>query len=152
MKTVIPKSPKMDFIGPIWWHPHGMKMQVKGSDENSLTIAGSAAKIVITRESGSYPGWFIDWAIQHSGTTQASGRTFFLNDELKAAFGLTDESGDYGDLLIERYGGDSANQGQYIRSNIFLNIPCPGTGHDGDPNVSIEIDDSIKRAVQKLLG
>jgi len=151
MKTVIPKEPKMSIIGPIWWHNHGTKMQVEVPDETSLTIAGSAAKIVITRKSGS-SGWFIDWTIQHSGPTQASGRTFFLNDELKAAFGLTDESGDYGDWLIEQYGGESANQGQYIRYNAFLNIPCPGTGHDGDPNVSIEIDDSIKRAVQKFLG
>jgi len=32
-----------------------------------------------------------------------------------------------------------------------LNIPCPGTGHDGDPNVSVYIEESIQRAIEQLL-
>lgn len=42
-------------------------------------------------------------------------------------------------------------QGAFIRYGNFLNIPSPGTGHDGDPNISILIDGPIRRAVRQLL-
>ena len=76
-----------------------------------------------------------------------------MDDEhLKMAFGLSEESGKYGDWLIGRFGGESAEQGQFIRFENFLNIPCPGTGHDGDPNISIVLDDKIRDAVEHLLA
>jgi hypothetical protein len=56
-----------------------------------------------------------------------------------------------GEWLLDRYGGDSAAQGFYIRWRNCLNIPCPGTGHDGDPNISVTLSDDIKEAVRQLL-
>ncbi len=56
-----------------------------------------------------------------------------------------------GSWLVGRYGGNSAVQSKFIRWGNFLNIPCPGTGHDGDPNVSIYVTDEIREAVRKLL-
>lgn len=72
--------------------------------------------------------------------------------QLAAAFGLSDESGDFGDWLIERYRADSAEQRLWIRYGNQLNIPGPGTGHDGDPNISIELDGDIKKAVVAIIG
>ena len=142
-----------------WWHYHGLKMHVRQLDRESkrLDIAGSAAKAVIRRTSLVYPdakGWLVDWEVIQSCPYDevVRGRRQFNEDELAAAFGLTDNPGKHGQWLLERFGGDSAEQGQYIRSGNFLNIPCPGTGHDGDPNVSIYLDEEIKEAVRQLLG
>jgi hypothetical protein len=33
-----------------------------------------------------------------------------------------------------------------------LNIPTPGTDHDGDPNVSVELDMKMAQAVKEIIG
>lgn len=151
-------APETRFGMPIWCHHHGSKMRVEKFDHpnHTLVIAGSAAKVTITKVSihPDTKGWFVDWEVVqwmpcNEGTR---GRSFFNDKDLAAAFGLSDESGKYGQWLINRYGADSAEQGKYIRWKDYLNIPCPGTGHDGDPNVSIHLDQQIKDAVRKLLG
>ena len=80
---------------------------------------------------------------------------------LRCAFGLSDEE-DYDgsratflpwrNTNIERYGGTCFYQGVFLRYEYFLNIPGPGTGNDGNPNISVELDDGIKNAVRQLLG
>ncbi|MCX6813615.1 MAG: hypothetical protein NT078_00045, partial [Candidatus Azambacteria bacterium] len=117
-------------------------MRVKKLDllRHILIIGSSAARIVIRKASWVYPGakgWFVDWEVNQYKPYKEGvlGRSRFNDDELAAAFGLSDNSGNFGDWLIERFGADSAEQGKYIRWKTFLNIPCPGTGNDGDPNV-----------------
>ncbi len=154
MKTAVQKKdPEIRWYFPIWHHHHSSKMKVRRFDQNwrILVIAGSAASVRITRVATTVDeGWYVDWEVVHSQQCKANGRVIFTSDELQAAFGLSDNSGTYGDWLISRFGAESAEQGKYIRWKDFLNIPCPGTGHDGDPNVSIEINEEIKRAVQQL--
>lgn len=53
--------------------------------------------------------------------------------------------------MIRRYGGTTADQGRFIRYNRFLNIPGPGTGHDGDSNISVEIRSEMQDAVAAFL-
>ncbi|MDP2630772.1 MAG: hypothetical protein Q8P56_05175 [Candidatus Uhrbacteria bacterium] len=151
-------EPEIRIYCPIWFHHHGSKMKVVAFDEKEcrLVIAGSAAKITIRpgrqiQEGGD--GWVVDWeVIQRVAYDEATrGRRQFDSDELAAAFGLTGDSGDFGQWMIDQYGAHSAEQGKYIRWEDFLNIPCPGTGHDGDPNVSIHLDEKIKNAVRQLL-
>jgi hypothetical protein len=157
--AVRPKDPEIRQYFPIWYHHHGSKMRVVEFDEKAhrLVIAGSAAKITIrpgqeVQEGGN--GWVVDWeVIWHFAYDEAArGHRQFSGHELAAAFGLTDDSGDFGQWVIDRYGAHSAQQGKYIRWNEFLNIPCPGTGHDGDPNVSIHINDKMRFVVGRLLG
>ncbi len=133
-----------------------MRVQQLDRESKRLDIAGSAAKAVIKRASLVYPGakgWFVDWEVVQSYPCDevVRGRRQFNDDELTAAFGLTDNPGEHGLWLLDRFGGDSAEQGQYIRWRNFLNIPCPGTGHDGDPNISIRLNEEIKEAVRQLL-
>ena len=144
---------------PIWCHYHGSKMIVKKKlDQQNcvLVISGSAAKVTIRKASSVYPdakGWFVDWeVVQHRPyEVGVRGRSWFNDKDIAAAFGLSESSGKYGNWLIERFGADSAEQGKYIRWKNFLNIPCPGTGSDGDPNISIYLDEEIKHAVRCIM-
>lgn len=148
-----PKKPLFDTGKPIWWHHHGHKMKLRRSEILSciILIEGSAARVLITK--GDYKNWLIDWTITHSyPDIKVDGRTFMNNQELAGAFGLEDYIDGSSEWLIERFGGNATAQGKFIRWNEYLNIPCPGTGHDDDPNVSIEIDKDIKRAVRDLLS
>jgi hypothetical protein len=121
-----------------------------------LVISGSAAKVTIRKVSSVYQdtkGWFVDWEIVQCQPYEEGvrGRSQFNDEDIVVAFGLSEGSGRFGDWLIERFGADSAEQGKYIRWENFLNIPCPGTGHDGDPNISIYLDEEIQDAVRQLL-
>lgn len=144
-----------------WCHHHGSKMYVESLDQQNriLVISGSAAKVTIRRASSVYPDikrkeWFVDWEVVQCAPCKEGtrGRTRFSDEDLAAAFGLSDSSGKSGDWLIQEFGAHVAEQGKYIRWGVYLNIPCPGTGNDGDPNVSIHLDDEIRNAVQQLLA
>jgi hypothetical protein len=156
--TVRRTEPEIRQYFPVWYHHHGRKMKVVefNEKERRLVIEGGA-KITIrpgteVQEGGD--GWVVDWeVIQHVAYDEAvRGRRQFDNEQLAAAFGLSEKSGYFGQWMIDQYGAHSAEQGLYIRWKRFLNIPCPGTGHDGDPNVSIDIDDEMRDAVRKLLA
>jgi hypothetical protein len=150
------RDPEKNLLGvPVWFHHHGSKMELKEFDKASsrIVISGSAATLQITRrvvEKGD-GGWFVNWEVIQSQCERISGCVVFQSGSLRSAFGLSQETGQSGDWLIEEYGADVANQGQYIRWINFLNIPCPGTAHDGDPNISILIDEEMRKAVQQLL-
>ncbi len=159
MKTAVQRrDPAFRWYFPIWCHHHGNKMRVEQLDEQNrtLVISGSAAKVMIRRASSVYPdakGWFVDWEVVQCKPYEEGvrGRSQFNDGDLQAAFGLSKNSGKYGQWLIDQFGADVADQGKYIRWRNFLNIPCPGTGHDGDPNVSIHLDEQIQDAVRRLL-
>lgn len=156
VRTVPRRDPETNMWGnPTWYHHHGSKMRVEEFSKGNrlLVIAGSAASVRITRRASTVDeGWFVEWEVVQSQQVKVNGRVFFTSDDLRAAFGLSQGSGRFGNWLIEQFGADSASQGKYIRWRNYLNIPCPGTGHDGDPNVSIYIDnDEILDAVRQLL-
>ena len=148
------KAPEFGIYGPIWWHHHGSKMRVKtkGIQNDFLVIQGSAAEVVISRAADANDGWYVVWKINYTSDTGVSGRTWFSSDNLAQAFGLWNGISHCGsEWMIRRYGGTIAEQGRYIRYKKWLNIPGPGTGHDGDPNVSIELTEEIRKAIKELI-
>lgn len=84
---------------------------------------------------------------------KTTGVVFFNDKHLRSAFNLqeTCQTEQHSLWLIDRFGGDCASQANYIRYKDYLNIPCPGTGHDGDPNISIMLDKDIRDAVRDML-
>jgi hypothetical protein len=160
MSTAVQRrKPEIEWDHPIWHHPHGSKMRVEKLDKKNrvLVISGSAAKVTIRKASSIIPnakGWLVDWEVVQCQAygEGVRGRSCFKDNDIAAAFGLSDSSGRFGGWLIEQFGADVANQGKYIRWKKFLNIPCPGTGHDGDPNVSIQLNEEIQHNVLQLLG
>ncbi len=147
------KEPEMGILGPTWWHHHGMKMKLAECIKDNVKIEGSAAWLNIIKAKYN-EGWLVSWRINHGAhVSEAGGTAWFSDDDLKRAFGLKDDIPESGKWLIDRYGGTTADQGVFIRyKEKWLNIPCPGTGHDGDPNVSILLTKEIEQAVRTLLN
>ncbi|MBY0472844.1 hypothetical protein K2Q00_00980 [Patescibacteria group bacterium] len=98
------------------------------------------------------PLWHVSWKINH-GYGMVGGFVNLTNTQLELAFGLKDDSDGSTRAVVERTGipFDAALQGCFVRWGQWLNIPHPGTGMQGDPNISIELDDEIVAAVQALL-
>jgi hypothetical protein len=145
---------EMRFNHPDWCHNHCIKMSVGKLDvsNRTLIIAGSAASVRITRVATTVDeGWYVDWEVVQSQQEKTNGRIVLSTKRLRVAFGLEQQPVSANHSFLEReYGAEAGVQGRFIRWGEYLNIPCPGTGHDGDPNVSIILSDGIKEAVRKL--
>ena len=70
------------------------------------------------------------------------GVTVFTTEDMKQAFGLTDDRPDEENWLLERFGGSVAQQGHYIRYGPFLNIQAPALD-------MTEIPTSLLRLIRK---
>ncbi len=139
---------------PNWCHMHGRKISISKlvlGKLRSLLLKSNAVILIISQEKDNL--WSVFWEIIFAPNSKVEGNILFTAKELKIAFGLSDdENSKSGQWLIDRYGADVAEQGKYIRRGDFLNIPGPGTGNDGDPNVSIHLDNEIKNAIRDLLA
>jgi hypothetical protein len=139
-------------FGPVWWHRHGSKLRVSllNTSEKILVLKSVAASLDIrlTAEAGF---WCVTWYIKNSQTESVRGNMIFNTDFLEAAFGLR-KLLDPSPVWMEKYNADVGRQGRFIRKCYFLNIPGPGTGHDCDPNISIEVTEEIRNAVKLLIG
>lgn len=146
------RCPELDKRKPVWWHHHATKMRVVafGLCKDVLVIQGSVAELVITRKGAS---WLVTWKVVQGPEQHTIGQALFSDIDLLVAFGLRlgIDNSRCSRWLIERYGGTAARQGKYIRYKNHLNIPCPGTGHDGDPNISIDVDEGMQEAVRQLV-
>jgi hypothetical protein len=142
----------IDLQIPAWWHLHGGKMEFdeKESREGSTVVfRASAAKITIRLINGDK--FEVTYWINNGWRGEINGLINMDRKALEAAFGLKDEMEDSSVGTIKKYGATVARQGIFIRWKEFLNIPSPGTGSDGDPNVSVFITDEIKEAIANSL-
>lgn len=146
------KSTSHSGLKPDWFHLHGCKMYLKGHTGNLVVIGSNAAQLTVHHD---VPGrWKIDWEIKFGIGQKVSGNILVNDDTLAAAFGVTElllNLPPGSRRLFDRFGASLASQGKFIRFGDFLSIPGPGTGHDGDPNISICLDEDIKKAVEKSL-
>lgn len=152
---------------PKWSNACGSKMDMSigASDDNRLVFGNRRAQLVITRASVEIPGlggWFVDWRISHYphyDQVFSAGRRHFTKDDLIRAFALRDfDQAASQTLLTETdrailcvFRGDFARTGKFIVWHNFLNIPAPGTGFNGDPNISIHVSPAIRNAVGTFL-
>jgi hypothetical protein len=143
---------------PQWWHPHGRKIDVKGSDLSSIdrfVILGSnTTEVSVKPVHKSYrsDSWLLEWKITHGSSTEgeSSGFRIMNTKELFAAFGLNNFIGD--DPSFNKFhGAHSAKPGVYARVGRHLNIPCPGSASDGDPNISIWVEETIQTEIFELV-
>lgn len=144
-----------DFVRPLWCHRHGDKLIVTKVDVRNrcLILATNAVSIRFTPRACSVDeGWFVDWEIRYSQQEQFRGRIILSTRDLLSAFDLQPaEEDDTDKALARRYDATVAKQGRYIRTGPYLNIPGPGTGNDGDPNLSIHLCEAIMIAMDKVV-
>lgn len=154
-------QPETGMLGqPIWHHHHSHKMALdkRFNPRDRLVISGSAARIAIWPGGAidGEPYWLVQWRIQFSAVENIYGQVAMTSPLIATAFGLSDQTPEPYDQLsqwiLDRYGADVAAQGKFIRWRQYLNIPGPGTSHDGDPNVSILLDGEMREAVRTLIN
>jgi len=134
---------------PSWYHHHGLKMQVREfcEEKGYLAIANNTAAVIIDRNrettvSNADRNYHVSWQIIHwMSNDKTTGELTFSEDDLSVAFRLTEKNSDL----------EQECEGKYFRFKNYLNIPCPGTGDDGDPNISIYLSREIKNAVRKFI-
>ena len=123
--------------------------------KDSLILKGSAAEVIVQKrnpQEGKWREWAVDYEVIKFAGEFVKGRRFLDNVGLQVAFGLSNGVTPSGEFILAEYGGTTAVQGVFIRYNEYLNIPGPGTGHDGDANVSVLLTPEIIDAVKNLLG
>lgn len=144
----------MNFTYPDWWHSHGMKLHLNRAETNleQVTLGSSTTRLIISRNEDSLNlPWNIQWAVLHFYGETAAGNRKVNHETLLTAFGFNNGTPQGSEWLINKYGGTCAEQGAFLRYKQFLNIPCPGTGNDGDPNLSLFLDTNIQQAVLNLM-
>ena len=148
------KAPERGLTGPIWCHIHGAKMYLDKESSNSIRVMiknGLAASLTISPLANPISTYQVEWELGFGPSDKTFGKRRFTTAELEGAFGLRNHTDHGGELMIDRFGGESAVLGKYIRWMGFVNSPCPGTGSDGDPNISIHIDNDIQGAIARII-
>ena len=152
--VVQPRTPTFHEIEdtPDWWHMNGHYLAITHHDAFAgwyrLITNGATVTIYAVHDQEHL---CIEWEVRFSQREKAKGTVLLTPNQMRAAFGFSDECEEGSAFLVEKYGGTCAKQGRFIRWKNCLNVPCPGTGRDGDPNVSIELTPEIKAAVKELL-
>lgn len=139
---------------PRWWHSHGNKLRLTdGIARQWQTIESSAAKLIVTRYKSV---WRLQWQISHAGA-KSQGEATVSTIGLKLMFGLQVSRKDLATSMpchwmVEDYGAEFGSQRLFIRWGRYLNLPHPGTRHDGDPNLSLYVTEEIQEAIWALIN
>ena len=148
---------------PSWWLAKGINMKVDGAvlergKPMLVNVAvGSAAKVFICQCDSRRGDFDVQYHINHCDGSHSSGSVVMSHADLARAFGLVNGFGhgfSHGGAALRDMGYelDAASQGKYVRLGDYLNIPHPGTGLVGDPNVSVQLTAEMKSIVQTLLA
>lgn len=147
-----------DLGPPEWWNHHGLKLKPEAVTNETggpiLVLKSNTARLTIASDLYKEVGWRLSWRIKHSagGVDRDEGYRTFQDRQLKIAFGLDDRVEEDYFWLMSKFKATAAHQGLYIRRREWLNLPGPGNGLDGDPNLSVLADDEVKSAVRELLS
>lgn len=153
-RIIIERPPKRRFFHPDWWHSHGTKMDLneQESTTDQIILNSKVARLVIAKINNPNDLPFnISWSIVRFRGEETNGNRKMDLDNFLAAFGFDNRTPHGSEWLIQKYGGSCAEQGTFIRYDRFLNIPHPGTGNDGDPNISVLLNREIQQAIISLL-
>ena len=141
----------MNQIPPRWYHPPVRNVSFIAINErsdktrNELKL-GSLGSVLITiflhPERIERADYLLIYEIRQPSGKFVVGKIEISKIDLKKAFGLS------GECDVE---DEQQIPGKYIKHGSYLNIPGPGTGNDGDPNVSIYLDEALVSNVRAFL-
>lgn len=150
------KKPELVRNKPIWWHPGGINIEIESLSDNSVHLKSRFVRLSFIKEYASQ-GVIIEWHIHSLLDSHAlekhhyQGKMSFDMPTAAAAFGMVDLCHRSSAWMIDFYGAQAARQGFFIRYGDYLSIPGPGTGRDGDSNLSLFLEPDIKEWFLKLL-
>lgn len=123
-------------ISPMWFIDGGRKLKHDPQEPpQQFVLRSKFAEIIVYPDKEA--GWDIRYNVEHADGGTSSGRVFMSSKELRQAFGFEG-------------GPDATVNGKFIRSGLYVNIPCQGTGFEGDPNISLMLDEPLKAALKKF--
>jgi len=136
---------------PVWWHPGGNSLSFHSGSEDHLCLSSEYARLILSGRQG---GCVVQWLIKtpHCANKDGylAGQIIFDIPTFIAAFGGLDLVHFTAYPMIHLHGGVAARQGFFLRFDEYLNIPGPGCGMDGDPNISIYLEHEIKDEIARL--
>lgn len=138
----------MSQMHPSWYHCNGGKIsQIGINSANSPTrkvlILGSKTVGIKIHRDPQGTGYLIKYEIHHPSDTPTTwGKISMSEIEIQKAFGLSGECNGEDEQMVPE---------KFIRQGRYLSIPGPGTGNDGDPNVSIYLDEALVSNVRAFL-
>jgi hypothetical protein len=144
---------------PSWWTDKGVGMTILLKDHKDFTLSvssrGHSASLEIVYDGNdeiSEEYYKVSSTVIHNyGSSE--GMVYLEQADIQKAFGLSDGMSRDGVIFAERcgYHASAAEPGRYFRFGRYLNLPHPGMGIPGDPNLSMFISDEVARAVYDLL-
>lgn len=132
-----------------WYNREGPYYQIKSLPEDKAIILLWHQAELRVRKTGR-DIFTIEWKINH-GNGKVSGQVDFSKEDLRRAFGIKKGCEPRHVMFMRKYEAVAAYPGKYVRQDLRLNIPCPGTGFNGDPNISIDIKPELVAAIKTLL-
>lgn len=142
--------PAPDDVRPSWFHRHGYKLAIESFDPEklALTLASTATQLIVTPHGRGQ--FLVRWRITNSKSERAEGVIVFTTDRLKAAFMVPVTLPSEYQQFLANYDATHGVPGYFVRRGRFLNIPCPGTARDGDPNLSVFVSDDMIEAAKEI--
>jgi hypothetical protein len=149
---------------PTWFHGKGELMHPTFNPlfaGNRLRLTTGSGHVTIRKSS--MPGlWQVKWAIyrpnphrlKEAEKDKVDGIVTLTTQELYLAFDSVLGSFDKGGTdreFTKTHCLTVGIQGKYARKGAYLNIPCMGTGKEGDPNASILLSEKVTLALMSFI-
>lgn len=138
---------------PDWHHPKSRQMQLEKADDSCVVIMAPAARLEIIEmlDAETIHKWIVRWEIFFREERGTRGEIVMTASQLCAAFALNERSEGSDHWLANSYQEIASLEGMYFRYDRWLNIPGPGTGKDGDPNISVCLTDDMKKSITDMV-
>ena len=141
-------------IPPSWAHYASARVYIvfNRQGKKCLTISSGSCHLKIRPIGDGKRKWEVRWIMFDKGPgNEVYGTRIFNPVELATAFDLHRDLVKTDDLFTAHYNAEYGIPGKFIRKGQFLCIPCPGTGVDGDPNMSIFLFPFIKQNITEFI-
>jgi hypothetical protein len=135
---------------PSWFCAgHKFTIQIEDEKNHLLSLRNGSAHLSIMPAGDA--GWLMKYHNNLSAESDGlssflEGRVYLDTSAIRSVFGLPPQN------RTEEHQDEARIRSQFIRSGNFLNVPGPGSGQEGDANISIYITQEIKDAVMRLLA
>lgn len=134
---------------PSWWHHCGGQLRLAAATDDRLTLVSPHASLQVHRDDQSF---LVTWEIRPTGSVDPYvERTIHVSPAVLGMMFKIDEDRHeeylwHGQHLVTEY-----SEQHFVRWHRYLNLIYPGSGQDGDPNLSVYLFDSIRQAAAALV-